>query len=859
MSDGIRTMLFTDVEGSTRLARACGDGWPAIVADHHRLVGGAIEDRGGQVVRTAGDAFFALFADPVAAAEAAADAQRALAAHPWPRAVGELRVRMGLHTGRVEQTGADELAGLDIHLAARVEAAANGGQVVMTAATRDALPYRLPTESLGEHRLKDFPQAEHLYLLVHDGRRAADFPPLRTGPARPTNLPADTRDLLGRDGDLAALRRLLVDEGARLVTLLGLGGTGKTRLALAAGASLLSDFEGGVWFVPLAGVREPEAVLPAIAHALNVKQDPGRPLADALADRLAARPALLVLDNLEQLVDAAPLIGGVLDRAPEARALVTSQLPLRVAMEHPYRLDPLGHDPAIELFARRAASALGGFDLDAERESVEAICARLDGMPLAIELAAARVALMPPRELRERLDHSLGILARGPRDLEERHRSLRKTLEWTVGLLEEDERRLFARLAVFAGPAPLDAVEAVCGDDALDALAGLVDASLARRLESREHGVRFMVPQAARDFAAELLEASGEAHALRAAHASHVAQLAEACRLWYPGHTDAARARVLALRDEQPIALEWSRAYDAAVHLRVASALGAVMTRTGRHAQARLELEFALARTEIAGVEAGWAACVHAWVLFNLSRTDEALARIEAGVQALRKAGDDHVLTLALRAMGVIHQFLGRHETAAAATGEAVERARRSGDATLLAGELIFHHQSLSAIDREGAARCLAEAEALASAARGDSTLAGAIADARAEDAFDRGDWATAAPNFAEAAAQADELDSTEQVLSDLYPLIYVLVQLGELEAAVDVAALSEVLVEETGEPYFLGPHVQERVAGAIARAHAAVGPAGVAAALASARAVPPAGRAAHIRRLGAVTRGVHA
>ena len=302
-------------------------------------------------------------------------------------------------------------------------------------------------------------RALHEAMLRQDPALDADcrpsgFPPLGTGPLRPTNLPTQHRRLIGREGELRTLSDMLAHGEERLVTLLGLGGTGKTHLAVVAGHTLLSAFDGGVWLVPLAGVHEPAAIVPAIAAAIGVRDAPGRSLIDALVQRLRERLTLLVLDNFEQLVDGAASVTQLLDGAPDTRALVTSQLPLRIADERVMRLEPLQPDAAAHLFGERAEAVLTGFDREAHREAIEEICVRVDGMPLAVELAAARVAVMSPRDVLDHLDRSSSVLARGPRDLPARHRSLRATLEWAHGLLEPDARTLLARLAACAGPIP---------------------------------------------------------------------------------------------------------------------------------------------------------------------------------------------------------------------------------------------------------------------------------------------------------------------------------------------------------------------------------------------------------------------
>src|SRR3954452_2900447 len=324
MTAAMLTILFTDIEGSTRMARALGERWPEVIAAHHAAVGDAIAAHDGQIESASGDAFFALFASAGAAVAAAADAQRRLGGLSFP-----VKVRMGLHRGdgRRDEHG---LTGLDIHLAARVEAAAHGGQVVMTSAVREALDDGVTVADLGEHRLKDFPHPEPLHQLVYEGRGPDLSRPLPPDRLPPTNLGAETRPLVGRDDDLERLADLLVADGRRLVTVTGPGGAGKTRLAIAAGERLLSDFPGGVWLVPLAQLRDADAILGEIALAAGVPDHPARTLSDMLAEHLRARRMLLVLDNLEHLDGAAEVIAPLL---PDAQVLATSQLPLRVPAE----------------------------------------------------------------------------------------------------------------------------------------------------------------------------------------------------------------------------------------------------------------------------------------------------------------------------------------------------------------------------------------------------------------------------------------------------------------------------------------------------------------------------------------------
>ncbi len=789
------TMLFTDIEGSTRLARALGSGWRDVLGVHHRLLGGAIAQCGGEVERTEGDSFFALFDGPDAALAAAVAGQRALANHPWPPELGELKVRMGLHTGKIEGPVGD-LVGLDIHLAARVESAANGGQVVITDATRRAATEPFDLAGLGEHRLKDFPKPERLWLVKHDERGPDDFPALRTEPVRPTNLWADPRRLVGREEELAWLGEALMGED-RLVTVLGIGGTGKTRLAVAAAHAHLNAFEGGVWLISLAGVTDPGVFMPTIATTLDVGDSDAATLDEAVAGRLRARPTLLVLDNFEQLVDAAGLITALLGEAPKTRVLVTSQLPLRIAHERILRLEPLPRAAAVALFDQRAGLASPGFELERHRAEVESICARLEGMPLAIELAAARVATLAPAQVLARLDQSLRLLVRGPRDLPERHRTLRAALDWTAGLLAPDEQVLLARSAAFAGPVPFDALEAVAAVapavDALEALSGLVDASFVRRVDTREHGVRYTLAQAVRDFAAERLAASGEEREARLAQAAYVAAIGRRGRAF--GALDPGLEELAGIEAELRPALDWTRAHAPDEHARIAGDLGVSMYGLGRAREVWTELGIAIERVGVDDPVGGWAAIVRGYAGVSLAYVEEARGLMLAGVAAARAADDPLQLELTLRLAGLMSGFMEEPERGLAYATEALELARRSGDPELVIPELCYAAQALTMLGRlDEAERMLDEAESIPR--RASSHLS--VATHRADIALKRQDWAQAAREYAGSARDARA--SSNQLVGDLRCAAYCLLELGADEGGLEIDAVAAAITEETGQ-----------------------------------------------------------
>jgi predicted ATPase/class 3 adenylate cyclase len=542
---GTVTFLFTDIEGSTRLLQALGAGWKAVIEDHNRLVGGAIREAGGISVRTEGDSFFAVFRSAPAAVAAADAAQRSLAAHPWP-AEGSVRVRMGMHTGE-GTVGGDSYVGLDVHRAARIAAAGHGGQVLLSSATaelvRAGLPDGLGLRDLGEHRLKDLARPERIFQLTI-ATLSAEFPPVRSLET-PTNLPVQRTSFVGRSREVARVKELL--RGPGLLTLTGPGGSGKTRLALQAARELLDGYPDGVFFVELAPISDPRLVPSAIADSVGARAEGARPVLDTLRDHVRDREMLLVVDNFEQVLEAASVVADLLVAAPRMRILATSREPLHLSGEQELSVPPLslpdaGHPVAPErllrfesvaLFVQRAAAVDPGFRItEANATAVVELCRRLDGLPLAIELAASRVKLLSPEAILERLEHRLELLTGGPVDVPPRQRTLRGAIEWSHDLLDEAERAVFRRLSVCAGGWTLEAAGAVTnpGEDAapdlLEILGSLVDKSLVMR--SPGEVLRFEILETIREFGREQLESAGEADATRDRHASHFLAIAEA-------------------------------------------------------------------------------------------------------------------------------------------------------------------------------------------------------------------------------------------------------------------------------------------------------------------------------------------
>jgi predicted ATPase/class 3 adenylate cyclase len=546
LPSGTVTFLFTDIEGSTRLLQRLGPRYDQLLDRHRRLIRETVAAEGGHEVNTEGDAFFIVFASAVRAVIAAVSAQRALAAVPWPEDAA-IRVRMGLHTGEAAPAAGDYV-GLDVHRAARICAAAHGGQIVISQSTRSlvegAVPSEIALRSLGERRLKDLLRPEHLFQIVAPGL-AVDFPPLRTLDQAPNNLPTQLTSFIGRQRELAEAQRLL--DGTRLLTLTGPGGTGKTRLALQLGVEVIDRFPDGVYFAGLAPIADPGLVPSTVAQTLGLQETAARSLPDSLVEFLGEKRLLLILDNFEQILPAAPFVSQLLRGTSNLKIVVTTRAALHVYGEQEFPVPPLGlpdlkHLPSLEslsqyeavaLFVQRAMAAKPDFAVTNENApAIAEITSRLDGLPLAIELAAARIKLLPPQAIRARLERRLSLLSGGSRDLPTRQQTLRDAIAWSCDLLDEPGKRLMARVSVFVGGCTLEEAEAVCGPasdlgrDVFDGLAALADHSLLRHEEAAGEP-RFSMLETIREFAVERLEAGGEAPAFRRRHAATFLALAE--------------------------------------------------------------------------------------------------------------------------------------------------------------------------------------------------------------------------------------------------------------------------------------------------------------------------------------------
>ena len=491
---GTVTFVFTDVEGSTRLLQQLGaDAYADALAQHRRALREAFIRHDGVEVDTQGDSFFIAFSTAPAAIAAAAEAQQVLSAGP-------IRVRMGIHTGTPHVTD-EGYVGADVHRAARIAAAGHGGQILVSSSTASLVDGD-SLRDLGEHRLKDLAAPERIYQLGGEA-----FPPLRS--LQQTNLPIPATRFLGRQRELGEVTTLLGSGVARLLTLTGPAGAGKTRLALQAAAEASDQYPDGVFWAPLAALRDPKLVLEVAAQALEAR--------DGLADRIGDRRLLLILDNFEHLIDAAHELAGLLADCPNLQLLVTSRELLRLPGEQAYPVPPLEPQDATELFTARARAVDPRFEA---RPVVHELCSRLDNLPLALELAAARVPVLSPEQLLDRLSRRLDLLKAG-RGVDPRQQTLRATIAWSYDLLDEEERLLFEGLSVFRGGCTLEAAEEVCDAD-IDTLQSLIDKSLLRR-----QGERFWMLETIREYATERLEERGEEDELRRRHADYFLSRAE--------------------------------------------------------------------------------------------------------------------------------------------------------------------------------------------------------------------------------------------------------------------------------------------------------------------------------------------
>lgn len=801
---GTITLLFTDIEGSTLLLQHVGEQYSHVLAQCRQLLHAAFQRFQGYEVDTQGDAFFFAFARATDAVSAAVAAQRTLASHTWPKGAA-VRIRMGLHTGEPQRT-ADGYVGLDVHLAARLMSVGHGGQVLLSQTTRHLVEQHLPAggslRDLGEHCLKDLPQKSHIFQLVI-ADLPADFPPLKSLETHPHNLPVQPTPLIGREREVATVQQLLLREDVRLLTLTGPGGSGKTRLGLHVAAELSDHFTDGISFVNLAPISDADLVVPTIAQTLGVKESPTRSMVEQLQAFLQEKLLLLVLDNFEQVVSAACILSDLLARCSHLKLLVTSRTVLHLAAEHEFAVPPLSlpdlnHLPdlvtlsqyeAVALFIARAQALKPEFQVStASAPAVAEICTRLDGLPLAIELAAARIKLLPPPALLARLDRPLAVLTSGGRDAPARQQTLRKTIDWSYQLLDADEQRLFRHLSVFVGGCSLQTSEAICAAldtqtpavSVLDGVASLIDKSLLQQIEQEAAEPRVVMLETIREFGREALAAAGEAEVTQQAHAAYYQELAEAAEQAWNGPQQAAWfGRLEQEHDNLRAAMNWLLEQgEAEMALRLGTALWWFW-----YAQEHLQegwnvLERALERSEgvaaplraralwatgnlaasLGHVERGEVLCQESLVLFReigdiqgmgdatfhlahiaFARWDLAAARkrFEESLVFLRETDNKTLTAWALGALALVVLYQGEYARVYPLAEQAREICREIGDTTgvtmslMTLARVVFWQGDLvraQTLAEEGLARAsetgTTSAEALALALQGEIALA---------------------------------------------------------------------------------------------------------------------------------------
>jgi predicted ATPase/class 3 adenylate cyclase len=805
------TFLGTDIEGSTSLLRRLGDdGYARVLAEHHALIRSALAAHAGTELTMTGDGFFAAFSSPRACVAAVLEMQQAIEGHAWP--AGErVLVRMGIHTGEAELTAAGPV-GLDVHRAARIAAVAHGGQILLSetaaALVQGSLPDGASLLDLGVHRLKDLGRPERVYQLAAEGLRS-DFPPLRSlgNPTLLNNLPAELSSFIGREDELKDIKTLV--ESARLVTLTGAGGSGKTRLGLQVAADLLDGTDDGVWLVELAAVTDPDAVPGAIGAVLGVVGQPGQSALDTLISALAPQRLLIVLDNCEHLVDACASTADVmLRRCPGVRLLATSREPLGIGGEAIYRVPAMSlpatdddqsgwaASDAVALFADRARKQ--GVDLPADEQTgplIASICRRLDGMPLAIELAAARLSSVSLADLRDRLDQRFRLLTGGSRVALARQQTLLATVSWSYSLLDGVEQRLLRRLAVFPESFDLAAAEAVCGFggidrlDVVELLSSLVNKSLVVT-EPWADGLRYRLLETIRQFASDRLVEIGddEAAAVSAAHCAYFVSVAETAALHLTGPEqgrwfswlDADRANLWR-------AAEW--AASAPDGTRQVLLMGAALRRYwgSRSTGAALEelLVPVLARPE---AQADLSVFVDAAITVVAAKHDTTIQdglRLGAEIiEPARQVGQPRLLIEALSHYCGLCYFAGEPERGLPFGAEAVEVARQTGDDQLLGASMVGYLMCLDVTDADAAGELYAEGIACTQRS-GDRLMEYLLHNNAGVRAIRQGDFAAARAHLQRAAEAAAEIGEENHVVP--VNMGWVLRQEHDAEAARDV------------------------------------------------------------------------
>jgi predicted ATPase/class 3 adenylate cyclase len=777
---GTVAMLFSDIEGSTQLLHRVGELYPGALGEHHRVMREAIATSGGQEVSTSGDSSFAVFKTVAGAVDCAVHAQRALAAVHWP--AGEvLRVRMGVHMGAPELRDGTYV-GMDVHRAARVMGVAHGGQVLLTSQARAALGSVVQTRDLGYHRLKDLQAPEHLFQLLTPGLQD-EFPALRG--IRRGNLQVPATVLVGRQAEVTRSLDLLSKEEFRLLTLLGPGGVGKTRVAIEVGERASVSYRDGAWFVALAPIFDRAAMVSEIARLLEIDvgaaQTPERALLGALADR----ELLLVMDNFEHLLAVAPLVAELLASCPRVDVLATSREPLRLRGERRLEVPPLALLDAVELFVQRAREVRNDLVLDDEdRQAIARIAARLDRLPLALELAAARVAVLGPRALDARLAERLD-LPEGPLDAPERQRTLSAAIDWSYRLLDDLDRRLLLSLAPFVGGVRADSAEELWGADAIDHLVALAEKSLLVHSEDSDREPRFTMLETIRQFALRQVEAERSTADASALQADHFATLVEraAAGLLSPGQYD----WLDRLEDDHAnirAAFDHLTEHSPGRALQMAANLEWFWFIRGYAAEGRHRLALALAAAPDDSPHVGRAPCVDGNLAICLGGPREAQQPLLMGLPLAQRDGETRASIIALSNLGLAAEAFGDLRESEAWHERALAAAQAASDDWAHSTALSNHAVSLARTGNLERAHAMFEESLRLARRTGVASAVTLLANNLAEAALAAGDLDTAAALNDEVLACSRAMSAHPQIAYALLTRIQILLMSGDLDGA---------------------------------------------------------------------------
>jgi predicted ATPase/class 3 adenylate cyclase len=823
---GTVTFLFTDIEGSSKLWEEHPEAMSAALAHHNALLRRVIEAHRGYIFKLWGDAVYAAFDTATDALAAAIEAQRELLRHSWGE-VGPLRVRMALHTGTAEVRDGDYV-GPTLNRCARVLSAAHGGQILLSAATeelvRDALPPGASLRSWGQHRLKDLQRPEHIFQVVHPDL-PTEFSSLRTLNAVPNNLPLQLTSFIGREREMKEIKELL--KQTRLLTLTGSGGCGKTRLALQVAADLLEEYPDGVWFVDLSVLADPTLVPSTVAATLGIHEESGRSALTTLAEALKPRTLLLILDNCEHLVGACAQLAETLLRAcPNLRILATSREALGIAGEATWRVPSLSlpqpHElaqtdslaritqyEAIRLFIERAEAASSEFRVTPQNiRAIVQICQRLDGIPLAIELAAARVKALSVEQIASRLDDRFRLLTGGSRTALPRQQTLRAMMDWSYELLNERERTLFRRLSAFAGGFTLEAAEAICADaqipssEILDLLTNLVSKSL---VVFRDEEARYRLLETVRQYARDKLLETGEAAWVRDRHRDWFLAFAERAERALQGPEQALWLKRLETEhDNLRAALEWS-SMTPEIGLRLASVLWPFWYLRGYVSEGREWLKQFLEKA------VGAPSPLRAKALYGasmLARAQDdyaqATALLEESLALYRAAKDYQGIALALGNLGIIAFARGDYARATRLLEESLDHSRKAGDKVSIASALSeLGNVAMYQGDLTRAERLLEEGLALSRAAQDDQGIALALRRLGAV-LFQKGEHTKAKALLQESLELYRSLGAVPGLASVLNSLGMVALSEGDLQRAGTLLRESLVQYRDVGDKWHI-------------------------------------------------------